>query len=90
MAAAEMFLPKQHLHFARVIFRGEGFPYCCLNAEAHAGVWGCSPGRETELPLLGWVTSARSLHLPDLRSSPESETLGAQRVVLRSDERMRA
>lgn len=30
MAEAEMFLPKQHLHFARVIFRGEGFPYCCV------------------------------------------------------------
>lgn len=32
MAAAEMFLPKQHLHFAGVIFRG-GFPYCCVNCQ---------------------------------------------------------
>lgn len=27
MATAELFLPKQHLHFAGDIFRG-GFPYC--------------------------------------------------------------
>lgn len=35
MVATEMFLPKQHLHIARVIFSGEGFPYCCGNCLKH-------------------------------------------------------